>query len=108
MKYQRFPTLATMRAFAEGMAHQLAKDHPGAGIWAEAGIYTDNVGLSHRPCVVIWGEGFEAVSLRWYAFADEEGTDYMDKRQRVLAREHAERIAKEIQDAIDATRRLGA
>lgn len=71
--------------------------------FAEAGIYTDNHGLTHRPQVtLVHTEGNLQLILRFNAFASEPNIDFMSRRQRVEARNAADWYADQIQSCLNA------
>jgi hypothetical protein len=76
--FHRFKDFTAMTAWVQ--AHVTAF----VGPWEiEAHIYEE--GVCHRPGITLFTD-YETIFLRWYAYADEPGIDFMGPKQRVEAR----------------------
>ena len=79
INHYRFKDFTAMTGFVQD--HVLAFTGP---FEVEAHIYEE--GMFFRPGVTIYSE-YETLMLRWYAFSDEEGIDFIGQRARVQARD---------------------
>lgn len=91
--FHRFKDFPAMIAWVQ--AHVMTFEGP---FQIEGHIYEE--GVAHRPGVTLFTD-YETVYLRWYAFADEEGIDFMGPRQRVEARNAAGDYVNKIIEAVE-------
>ncbi len=91
--FHRFKDFAAMTAWVQ--AHVMTFEGP---YQIEAHIYEE--GCSHRPGVTLFTD-YETIFLRWYAFADEEGIDFMGPRQRVEARDRGGDYINRLIEAVE-------
>lgn len=82
--FEHFKTFEDMKAHALDVFKATTME-----CYMEAGIYTDNHGLTYRPEVRIVFEDGSWLGLRWYAYADEQGIDFMSARAKREAHESA-------------------
>jgi hypothetical protein len=100
MRFERFATFADMQAFAVKFAAEATSE-----VITDYGIYTDNAGLSFRPSVIISCDA-ETVVMRWNAFSDQEGIDFMSKSARREANQAAQGFNDQVKAALKAAQAL--
>jgi hypothetical protein len=101
-KYHRFADLDAMKAGAHEIvkAYWHANEEFDHKPFCEAGIYTDNNGLSYRPQVsIVTDKGVHV--LKWNAFCDQPDVDHIGRRARVEARDAADWFTHQIQEMLN-------
>lgn len=95
MRFERFKTFSDMLAFAVKVSAAYA---PGS---VELDVIAYSEESAKRPSILLCLPEGENISLRWYAFADEDGISFYSKRAAVEANQLGQTFAARIREALD-------